>query len=211
MGWSKDEVEKLKLHYVDKGKSAGEIEKQNVLPGKSRNAIIGKLHRLGISREQTDAQKTRHARQARARQFNAPRPKAPRPAVPVKLAGFQQDVNDKPQSAGDSEMLAALKRDAQMPPPATAKPLLRTLDGGRVEQNADLDSNACRFIYGKPSATEACFCAKTTVPGTPWCSDHLRLCTQVTPPRTGRQMIMPGAKPRRRFKVSTFEMAGDDA
>jgi GcrA cell cycle regulator len=46
MGWTDDRVEALKRLWAD-GLSAGQIAKQ--LGGVTRNAVIGKVHRLGLS------------------------------------------------------------------------------------------------------------------------------------------------------------------
>ena len=69
MGWTDERVEMLKKLWLD-GLSASQIAKQ--LGGVTRNAVIGKVHRLGLSGRATPSQPARPA-------FKAPR--APRPAV----------------------------------------------------------------------------------------------------------------------------------
>src|SRR3954467_15102818 len=71
MGWTDERVELLKKLWQD-GLSASQIAKQ--LGGVTRNAVIGKVHRLGLS--------------GRAAPSNPARPafKAPRPARPVTSA-----------------------------------------------------------------------------------------------------------------------------
>ena len=69
MGWTDERVELLKKLWLD-GLSASQIAKQ--LGGVTRNAVIGKVHRLGLSGRATPSQPQRPA-------FKAPR--APRPAV----------------------------------------------------------------------------------------------------------------------------------
>src|SRR5579863_2741845 len=70
MGWTDDRVELLKKLWLD-GLSASQIAKQ--LGGVTRNAVIGKVHRLGLSGRATPSQPSRTV-------FKAPRP--PRPAAP---------------------------------------------------------------------------------------------------------------------------------
>ena len=67
MGWTDERVELLKKLWLD-GLSASQIAKQ--LGGVTRNAVIGKVHRLGLSGRATPSQPTRTT-------FKAPRP--PRP------------------------------------------------------------------------------------------------------------------------------------
>ena len=69
MGWTDERVELLKRLWLD-GLSASQIAKQ--LGGVTRNAVIGKVHRLGLSGRATPSQPQRPI-------FKAPR--APRPAV----------------------------------------------------------------------------------------------------------------------------------
>jgi GcrA cell cycle regulator len=69
MGWTDERVETLKKLWLD-GLSASQIAKQ--LGGVTRNAVIGKVHRLGLSGRATPSQPQRPA-------FKAPR--APRPAT----------------------------------------------------------------------------------------------------------------------------------
>jgi GcrA cell cycle regulator len=70
MSWTDDRVETLKKLWLD-GLSASQIAKQ--LGGVTRNAVIGKVHRLGLSGRATPSQPQRPV-------FRAPRP--PRPATP---------------------------------------------------------------------------------------------------------------------------------
>jgi len=67
MGWTDERVETLKKLWMD-GLSASQIAKQ--LGGVTRNAVIGKVHRLGLSGRATPSHPSRPA-------FKAPRP--PRP------------------------------------------------------------------------------------------------------------------------------------
>src|SRR5512141_1623281 len=69
MGWTEERVEKLKKLWLD-GLSASQIAKQ--LGGVTRNAVIGKVHRLGLSGRAAPSQPSRPT-------FKAPR--APRPAI----------------------------------------------------------------------------------------------------------------------------------
>ena len=67
MGWTDERVETLKKLWLD-GLSASQIAKQ--LGGVTRNAVIGKVHRLGLSGRAAPSHPSRPA-------FKAPRP--PRP------------------------------------------------------------------------------------------------------------------------------------
>src|SRR5579862_8446583 len=70
MGWTEERVEILKKLWLD-GLSASQIAKQ--LGGATRNAVIGKVHRLGLSGRAAPSHPSRPT-------FKAPR--APRPIAP---------------------------------------------------------------------------------------------------------------------------------
>src|SRR3954469_22576919 len=72
MGWTDERVELLKKLWQD-GLSASQIAKQ--LGGVTRNAVIGKVHRLGLSGPAAAAKPQRTV-------FKAPRPVRPVSAAP---------------------------------------------------------------------------------------------------------------------------------
>ena len=75
MAWTDERVETLKKLWGD-GLSASQIAKQ--LGGVTRNAVIGKVHRLGLSGRAAPSRPARHP-EAKP----APRPRA-QPAAPAK-------------------------------------------------------------------------------------------------------------------------------
>jgi len=73
MGWTEERVAILKKLWLD-GLSASQIAKQ--LGGVTRNAVIGKVHRLGLSGRATPSQPSRPA-------FKTPRPARPAVSAPT--------------------------------------------------------------------------------------------------------------------------------
>ena len=72
MGWTEDRVSVLKKLWLE-GLSASQIAKQ--LGGVTRNAVIGKVHRLGLSGRATPSKPARTV-------FKAPRPARPVTSAP---------------------------------------------------------------------------------------------------------------------------------
>ena len=78
MGWTDERVELLKKLWLD-GLSASQIAKQ--LGGVTRNAVIGKVHRLGLSGRAAPSQPARPV-------FKAPRaPRPPSAPTPRRIEG----------------------------------------------------------------------------------------------------------------------------
>jgi len=79
MGWTEERVSMLKRLWLE-GQSASQIAKQ--LGGVTRNAVIGKVHRLGLSGRASPSQPARPLLKAP----RAARPVAPAPVAPVRRA-----------------------------------------------------------------------------------------------------------------------------
>ena len=79
MGWTDERVDILKRLWLD-GLSASQIAKQ--LGGVTRNAVIGKVHRLGLSGRAAPSQPSRPA-------YKAPRPPRPITAQPARPRGLE--------------------------------------------------------------------------------------------------------------------------
>ncbi len=75
MGWTDERVEVLKKLWLD-GLSASQVAK-SLGGGVTRNAVIGKVHRLGLSGRASPSQPQRPV-------FKAPRPAKPAPVAPVR-------------------------------------------------------------------------------------------------------------------------------
>jgi GcrA cell cycle regulator len=126
-GWSDDRVNTLSKLWLD-GLSASQIAKQ--LGGVTRNAVIGKVHRLGLGGRGAPSAPTRTVRAA------APRPRRPaRPSTPFGLA----------PAAG---MVPAV---VTVPAPE---------DPGLIDNLVHLGAHACRWPIGDPKRSDFTFCGR---------------------------------------------------
>src|SRR5438128_7943118 len=89
MGWTDERVELLKKLWQD-GLSASQIAKQ--LGGVTRNAVIGKVHRLGLSGRATPSKPQRTV-------FKAPRVSRPVTASPSAPRRLAEPVSNHPAPA----------------------------------------------------------------------------------------------------------------
>ncbi|MEW5687478.1 MAG: GcrA family cell cycle regulator [Pseudomonadota bacterium] len=151
--WSEPRVTTLRTLWLD-GLSASQIAKQ--LGGVTRNAVIGKVHRLGLG-----------GRGAPSAPGRASRVSAPRPARPRRAP-----VHTVPR-------LAPPVRIAVAPPsPAPEGP-------GLVTDMARLGVHACKWPIGDPKSPDFSFCGRHAAgrycaahetqgvrPGTAWRADR---------------------------------------
>lgn len=140
--WTEERLELLKRHFAA-GLTCREIAGDI---GVSRNAVIGKLSRLNLTREKTgDA--PRPARKDR----DAPKGRR-RGSVPRLQYRILQAVYAEPPAADNA-------------PIATA----------HCCSLLELSEERCRWPISTPGAEDFCFCGNTPVEGLPYCPGHTRL------------------------------------
>lgn len=149
MAWSDERVELISKLWAE-GLSASQIAAR--LPGVSRNAVISKLHRLGLLGH---GSAPRYGRRKRAPNGNAPTVRRSRRVVGVRPAR-------KFGSAGECAE-----------PPLCREPEL-VIPGAERRTLVDLELQHCRWPIGDPRAPSFHFCARTQVPGLPYCEFHVR-------------------------------------
>lgn len=154
--WTDERVELLKKLWAE-GLSASQVAKQ--LGGVTRNAVIGKIHRLGLSGRAT----TNRAPRARPA---APRAAAPRPA---------QTAAPRPVEAKEE---APTVRE---PMPRTELPV--EIEPGKRATVLTLTEHTCKWPIGDPGTEEFHFCGRRADPSMPYCAEHARLAYQPVQPR----------------------------
>jgi GcrA cell cycle regulator len=150
--WSAERVELLKRHF-NAGLSCSQIAREI---GVTRNAVIGKMNRLGLSRPRDviagQREHRRSARLARPKTPAGPRPRRPR------LSIFAQH-----------EMLAE----------AFPEPQLRVEDVPIVNGCGctllELSRTTCRWPVSATDRADARFCGSTPIEGLPYCPGHARI------------------------------------
>ena len=153
MGWTDERVEILKKLWLE-GLSASQIAKQ--LGGVTRNAVIGKVHRLGLSGRATPSQPTRPA-------FRAAR--SPRPVMSSPAAHRRADA-PRPDAA---------TRVALRPVPYVEEPGTATV--------LTLGAHMCKWPIGDPSTDSFTFCGRRSEAEGPYCPNHARIAYQPQQPR----------------------------
>lgn len=159
--WTDERVEVLARLWSD-GLSASQIAAQ--LGGVTRNAVIGKVHRLGLSGRNKTA----------AAQPQRPR-KPARPAGPVPASPQPASVN----GAGVSHVVVARE-------PAAEQDFLEEVVIPLSERVTimELRESMCRWPLGDPTTPEFRFCGQRATPGVPYCTHHARVAYQ---PATDRR------------------------
>jgi len=152
MMWTDERVELLKKLWTD-GLSASQIAAE--LGGITRNAVIGKVHRLGLSGR------------AKSPSSSAPRPRKPRaPGHMMRLP--------RPAMRGNTA-LAPMYETYLEPEPELIENIIPI---GQRCTLLELNDSKCRWPIGDPGTAEFFFCGGAPVEGLPYCSYHSRVAYQ---------------------------------
>lgn len=132
MSWTEERVALLRKLWAE-GLSASQIAKQ--LTGVTRNAVIGKVHRLGLAGRATPSRPAK-------RPVRASRPRVMGPSAPRSL---------RPPSHVPSVVIPDLE------------PL--KLEDGRAANVLTLNESMCKFPIGDPTDPDFAFCGRGSASG----------------------------------------------
>ncbi|QDX26345.1 GcrA cell cycle regulator [Sphingomonas suaedae] len=216
MSWTDERIETLRKMW-DSGLTATQIAEE--LGGVSRNAVIGKAHRLGLASRPSPVKANAPEAKATptapaAAPASAPAP-APRPAAPAPRAAAPAAPAAPPAEASDA--------DDTPPAPRPDGPVLRSVGpGGFIRQNPgeqappiapapprrlvpakpskeiegkttllDLNDRICKWPLGHPGEPDFHFCGDKVNPGFPYCVEHCGHAYQAQLPRRDRRPPPP--------------------
>jgi GcrA cell cycle regulator len=209
MSWTDERVETLKRMWAE-GQSASQIAKE--LGGVTRNAVIGKVHRLGLSnRVAGEAAKPAEAEAAPTpeampetiaemaetevvRAAPAAAQERPRPA-PQQPAAEVDTREPEPARAAPPPRRAIIPAGQPLPPQPSANEVspeaLATVR--EVEKKArrltlmELTERTCKWPIGDPATEDFWFCGLPTQQGKPYCEAHVSLAFQPMSSRRDRR------------------------
>ena len=199
-GWDNATLKKLKA-LTGKGLSTSEIGKPL---GMSKNAIVGKLNRLGWNAKASSAAATAAAAEKKETAKKAPKVKKAAvkktvgaskksettAAVAKKAATAKKEVTKKAAVAKKetAKNVSAKKEPAKKATEKSSGANAKTLAmHQRIVQHslemANLKPNQCRWPIGDPDSEHFHFCGETVFVGKPYCYEHCKQAYQFTPPK----------------------------
>lgn len=208
MSWTEERIDTLKKMW-DSGLTATQIAEE--LGGVSRNAVIGKAHRLGLQSRPSPVKPNEPKAETA--------PAAPKPVAPVAPTP-RAPAAPAPQAPAEPASAAA---PAAEPRPESNAPVLRSVGpGGFLRQNPgeqsapitpapprrlvpakpseaiagktsllDLNDRICKWPLGHPGEPDFHFCGDKVNPGFPYCVAHCGHAYQAQLPRRDRRPPPP--------------------
>ena len=203
MSWTDERVETLKRMWSE-GQSASQIAKE--LGGVTRNAVIGKVHRLGLSNRVgaapvPETKPKAAAAPAAPSRSEAPAAEAPKgaPRAEAKPAAARSAEPTAPQAAPQAATPATRKpivpAGQPLPPqPSAGEISPEALASVReVEKKArkislmELTERTCKWPIGDPATEDFWFCGLSAQPGKPYCEAHVGVAFQPMSSRRDRR------------------------
>lgn len=210
MSWTEERIERLKKMWHD-GATASQIADE--LGGVSRNAVIGKAHRLGLEQRPSPVKpgEEKDVKKPAAVQA-APKPALPKAEtarpVPVQPAAqsIPQAASPSPQqqrpatefqyrSIGPGGFIRQGPGEQQAPiPPAPPRRLVPAKPSPEVADKTsllELNDRICKWPMGHPGEPDFHFCGNAANPGFPYCVEHCGVAYQAQLPRRDRRPPPP--------------------
>ncbi|MGJ0506267.1 MAG: GcrA family cell cycle regulator [Methylocystis sp.] len=166
MSWTDERVELLRKLWSD-GLSASQVAAE-LGPGITRNAVIGKIHRLGL------AERAKTAAASRPRPAKAPRPQqtvvvtAAPTVAPRSVGGHAVHGNVALAFAPQTMVVARVTPNEEVVIPMSERVTLM-----------ELRESMCRWPMGDPTTPDFRFCgAHSPIGGGPYCAHHARVAYQ---------------------------------
>ncbi|BCI72323.1 gcrA cell cycle regulator family protein [Sphingomonas sp. S17] len=205
MSWTDERIETLRTMW-EAGQTASQIAE--ALGGVSRNAVIGKAHRLGLQARPSPVR----ANEPAAAEAPAPTPVAPPPPV---VEPEPEPVRPEPVMEAAPEPVAEPTREPQpvlrsvgpggfvrqspgeqQPPPSPAPPrrLVPAKPSAEIAGKTsllDLNDRICKWPIGHPGEPDFHFCGDKVNPGFPYCVEHCGHAYQAQLPRRDRRPPPP--------------------
>ncbi len=193
MSWTDERVETLKKMWGE-GQSASQIAKE--LGGVTRNAVIGKVHRLGLSNRSAGAPAAKPETKAKP---VAPAPAAPKPEAKPRPAPKTEAARPV---AAETETRSALPARKQIIPagqPLPPQPSANEISPealakvNEVEKKSkkislmELTERTCKWPVGDPATEDFWFCGLPVQAGKPYCEAHVGVAFQPMSSRRDRK------------------------
>lgn len=193
MAWTDERVELLKKMWGE-GQSASQIAKE--LGGVTRNAVIGKVHRLGLSNRAGAGT----GAAAKPEPAKAPKPEAkPKPAPKADTRPKSEPVPATEEPAVAKSATPARRQIIPAGQPLPPQPSANEISPealakvSEIEKKArklslmELTERTCKWPVGDPATDHFWFCGLPVQPGKPYCEAHVGVAFQPMSARRDRR------------------------
>ena len=206
MSWTQERVQILKKMWSS-GQSASQIASE--LGGVTRNAVIGKVHRLGLSNRSNSISKEKRVSEPKMKPVRISKNSNPDETKGIKSAidkpSRKSQNKEKHSSENRPEVLkqAIIRQNKSIiysanqplpPQPSTSEISEETLKSVRsLEKKSkklslmELTERTCKWPIGDPATDKFWFCGHPAEQGKPYCETHIEIAFQPVASRRDRR------------------------
>lgn len=174
MEWTEQRIETLRKLW-GQGQTASQIAA--ILGGITRNAVIGKAHRLGLTGRPSPIKREAGGGSAPARR-KASTTRTERPVRPAMMPTSTQQPSSAPQHNGIVNAPAQHATAHQAMPAAPTQPVAAPrppVASNPQPSRAHGGSKSCSWPVGDPKQPGFHFCGEPAETGRPYCANHCHL------------------------------------
>lgn len=187
MSWTDERVAILSKMWGE-GNSASQIAKE--LGGVTRNAVIGKVHRLGLSNRATTSKAAPKAKPAPKAKVAAPKVSSTTvksvPIKPVTEIPAARDIPRKRPIITAGKPLPPQPSASEVSAEALAKVV--EIEGKAKKLTLmQLTERTCKWPIGDPATDDFWFCGHAVQAGKPYCETHVAVAFQPMSSRRDRR------------------------
>lgn len=194
MSWTDERIDQLKRLW-QQGMTASQIAEE-LGQGVSRNAVIGKAHRLGLQSRPSPVKGGDAAAAAPAAPKKAEAKPAPA-AAPTPAPAPAAPAFETPAPAQPTRMIRPGVSTGPVPPSGPPAPPRRAVPAKPSPEMKgkttllELSDKVCKWPIGHPGEPDFHFCGKPSAPGFPYCNEHCAVAYQAQLPRRDRRPPPP--------------------
>ena len=207
MSWTDERIERLKELW-SQGMTASQIADE--LGGVSRNAVIGKAHRLGLQSRPSPVKPNEGPGEISPAPWETNfETEATAAAPPAEAEAEDETEADEPAAAaappaapqpqirsiGPGGFVRQAPGEQQSPiPPAPPRRLVPAKPSPEIADKTgllDLNEKICKWPIGHPGEPDFHFCGSPANPGFPYCVQHCGVAYQAQIPRRDRRPPPP--------------------
>ena len=196
MSWSDERVELLKKLWGE-GQSASQIAKE--LGGVTRNAVIGKVHRLGLSNRNGSGGAAAASESAPKAKPSTPKAEAKPAPKPAPKPEPKPAAEEKPAAAAPVVPVSRVKQIIPAGQPLPPQPSTNEIDPAALAKVSEIEKQAkklslmeltertCKWPVGDPATDDFWFCGLPVQSGKPYCEAHVGVAFQPMSSRRDRK------------------------
>ena len=191
MAWTEDRIKTL-LRLREEGKTSSQIAE--ALGETTRNAVIGKIFRLGLAKPAKENPVQDAAEVQRSNRGSSAEKKAGGTGATAGASPDSSDVEEAEEPSSESDLVRSVEDASHVVGMDETMTLVKKAERDAKKLSLlELTERTCKWPVGDPSTDDFWFCGLPSKTGKPYCEAHIGLAFQpFTSRRDNRPSVSKG-------------------